>query len=111
MFRKILFTALAVARLLHEAQAAYDVTGPLFEHEHPDPCIIRLPNGTYYSFADKQEVAMSESTDLRGNWMELPDDTLQVKFDQGGDWTTGKYGGGPDVTQLVSGRALSGQSE
>lgn len=100
MRHQIISLLIAGAPLLARVQAAVGLTGPLFKHEHPDPCIIRLKNGTYYSFADAQAVARSDTTDLRGKWHELPD--ITVNFDQGGDWTTGKFGGGPDVTQLVS---------
>lgn len=113
--------------LCQQVMASMGVTGPLLEASHADPCIIRLKNGTYYSFATNHvsnddtgpftthlppgqyqvPVAKSDSTDLRGSWTELQVDTLPNP----GDWTdkTHPYTpqvGSPDVNQLASQRPL-----
>ena len=98
----LFLSALLLAALVPPSLAKLDITGALFQNPHADPCILRLENGTYVSFADKRDVAVSTTTTLTGPWKEL--DKIDIIFDRGGNWTNGKhFAGAPDVTQLNDG--------
>ena len=95
----------ASAALFVQALAAPGITGPLLEAAHADPCVIKLDNGSYFSFATNHKsinvpVTMSPN-DLQSGWKELDGvDALKNpgKWVKAGDKS---QVGSPDVNILV----------
>ena len=110
MYKHYVLALFAFATSFQTASAPVGITSPLLPQAHADPCIIKLRNGSYFSFASQQRnkntgkmthvpVAMSPN-DLKSGWTEPGEVDALPSI---GVWANSAGPvGSPDLHQLVS---------